>query len=281
MEIFSTQLYEHLTARLTELEQVHSDPVVTAREAVKLITEALHKLREHFLAHPWEDPTDEIRFFKQVKPRFQSRLIYYLKLFHLESHAVTLAQQDFRAFLEDEMDRIRRFFACNQQFCQYYKTGACYLDECFFLRNQVDLNLVDEDFFMALDPEFSTVHSYKVSRMLAYNALNEYIKRRLQAQEAEEQRLREKTPVNWTATKADLVELIYALHAAGAVNHSRVEIHLLARVIETIFGVKLGNCYRAFQDIRSRKKNRTPFLDTLKEMLLQRMETAEVTISGM
>lgn len=278
METYSTKLYEHLTAELTDLESLATDPISKARASVELVTDTLRHLREHFAGYSWDDPREEIMFFKHVKPRFQSRLIYYLKVFHLESHSVALAPDAFKAFLKAELDQIKQFFSRNQAFYQYYKTGAKYLDEWFFLRNQVDLNLMDEDFFMALDPAFSTLHSYKVSRMLAYSALAEYVTRRLYTLEPVHPPACEAPAINWTATKADLIELLYALHSVGAINHSKVDVHILARILEAVFSIKLGDYYRAFQDIRSRKKNRTRFLDLLKEMLLRRMETADLSI---
>lgn len=280
MESYSTKLYEDLTAQLTDLESAQTDPIARARQAVDLVTEALGNLRAHFSGYSWENPREEITFFKHVKPRFQSRLIYYLKVFHLESHCVALTPPACRTFLQEELSRIRQFFSHNQEFYQYYKTGAKYLDEWFFVRNQVDLNLMDDDFFMALDPTFCTVHSYKISRMLAYNALTEYVSRRLDRLEPAPSVSAQYPAINWTATKADLIELLYALHSAGVINHSQVDVRIIARILEAVFSIKLGNYYRAFQDIRNRKKNRTPFLDLLKDTLLRRMETTDLSICG-
>lgn len=278
MEPYVTELYEALQVQLAQLEASDADFISKAREAVALVTASLRDLRQHLSAYQWEAHSEEIHFFKHVKPKFQAKLIYYLRIFHLESRSLVLAADSFKALLEEELACISRFFERNRDFHEYYMTGAGYLDEWFFIRNQFDLNLVDDELFMALDPDFTTVHSYKASRLLAYHALTDYLQGRLYALRMDEGPAQGSCAVSWTAKKTDLVELIYALHAAGVVNHAKADVNLLAKILEAVFGVNLGNYYRAFQDIRARKKNRTPFLDLLKETLLQRMETADLRL---
>jgi len=277
MESYSTQLYEEMTDRLHKLDVLATDPISKAREAVGVIRETLKKLRDRFSCHIWKEPQQEIGFFKHIKPSFQSRLIYHLKIFHLESRYAALTDMQFKALLEEELARIVQFFQQNSEFYQYYITGATYLDECFFIRGQFDLNLVDDELFMALDPQFATVHSYKVSIILAYKALTGYLNSRLSSLEISKPALSKKWKIRWTATKADLIELLYALHSAGVVNHSEVDVSIMAKILEAAFSIDLGNYYRAFQDIRTRKKNRTFFLDRLKKALLMRMDATDLS----
>lgn len=79
----------------------------------------------------------------------------------------------------------------------------------------------------------------------------------------------------WTANKTDLVELIYALHTTGAINSGTADIKEMASVCERLFNIELGDYYRTYLEIRSRKINQTKFLDKLKESLIVRMEKAD------
>lgn len=78
----------------------------------------------------------------------------------------------------------------------------------------------------------------------------------------------------WTAPKASLVEILYALQSTGVFNNGAADIKQLAMWFERNFRISLGNYYHVFQEIRLRKKNRTSFLDQ-KDKLIKRMDDAD------
>ena len=77
---------------------------------------------------------------------------------------------------------------------------------------------------------------------------------------------------NWTGKSIWLVELIYALHSVPVVNGGTVDIKDLIALFEFIFNVKLKRFYDTFITLRGLKKDRTPFLNMLKEAILRRMD---------
>ena len=81
--------------------------------------------------------------------------------------------------------------------------------------------------------------------------------------------------LQWTGAKVSLIELIYSLQTTGVINNGTADIKLLTNFFERTFQVDLGNVYNVFQEMRIRKKNRTSFLDQLKERLIQRMDEAD------
>jgi hypothetical protein len=78
----------------------------------------------------------------------------------------------------------------------------------------------------------------------------------------------------WTDSKIAAIELIYALHSSKSINRGQVDIKDIAAVFERGLHIQLGDLYRAFIEIQIRKKDRTKFLDTLKDGLIQRMDEA-------
>lgn len=81
--------------------------------------------------------------------------------------------------------------------------------------------------------------------------------------------------LQWTAPKTALIELIYGLQAAGACNNGAADIKQITSFFESVFGLELGNVYNVFQEMRLRKKNRTVFLDNLRDRVVQRMDEAD------
>jgi hypothetical protein len=77
--------------------------------------------------------------------------------------------------------------------------------------------------------------------------------------------------VNWTLSKTDLIELIYALHSGGAFNKGTASIAQISRFFESVLHIQLGNTSMTFQEIL-RRKDSTAFLERLKEKLEEHIE---------
>lgn len=165
-------------------------------------------------------------------------------------------------------------------FYQYYKAGKTYLDRQYFLRCPQHPDLTSDRYFFDRDPEFSTSHDFKLSRMIANERLAEYLIGVLEnsGKHPNQSRFEAETsdrPLYWTASKADLTELVYALQGAGCLNNGSVEVKTIATFLEEKFQMPLGHIYRTFLELKGRKKNRTPFLDRLREKLIERMDAAD------
>jgi hypothetical protein len=77
--------------------------------------------------------------------------------------------------------------------------------------------------------------------------------------------------LKWTATKNDLIELLYALHAACCFNDGKASLNRIATVLGEAFGIDLSNFPRDFYEMRTRN-DRTPFIDRLRNLLKWRMD---------
>ncbi len=80
--------------------------------------------------------------------------------------------------------------------------------------------------------------------------------------------------LNWTLSKTDLIELVYALHSGGAFNKGTASIAEIARFFEQVLHIQLGNTSMTFQEIL-RRKDSTAFLERLKEKLEEHIEKIE------
>ena len=123
---------------------------------------------------------------------------------------------------------------------------------------------------IGLDQKFPTPHVLIMAKIYAGNRLYKYLDRKIQGKignKSESQNSMIELP--WTGSKANLVELIYAICESGEV---RCNVAQLTRSFETIFNIDLGNIYKTYEKLRMRKKNRTPFLDNLRDKLDKRMK---------
>jgi hypothetical protein len=280
MKIYK-EIVKKLEGKLDILEIEIEDVLVKAEKGIKFTKQALKDVRDLVTDCEFETVQSEISFFKKTKPRLLSKLIYYVKLFNIESKRPRSSSKSQIKYLNKHIDRLQNYFNDNLEFYQYYRRNATSLDEQYFLRGKADIRLYSDTFHFFTDEQFSTSHDSTVATILAYDMLIVHLKTEIDTLEkyngAETINLPfiKKTKLFWTGHKTDLIELIYALHSCGIINSGTAGIKELAIAAECLFNVNLGNYYHTFVDIRSRKVNNTKFIDMLKEALLKRYQESD------
>jgi hypothetical protein len=130
-----------------------------------------------------------------------------------------------------------------------------------------------------IDLDFRTSHDHKVSQLLANEMLFEYLMKELSLEFKNNNNtishVDTKLKLTWTESKTSLIELIYALNSQGVFENANADIKNIATYFEQIFNVDLGDYYRTYLEIKTRKSGRTKFLDGMKENLLKRMDFAD------
>lgn len=275
------RLLKQLDDQLEFLETEVEDVLSKAEEGVKITKRALEQLRTMALKDNFKSIQNEIHFFKQVKPQVYSKLIYYTMLFNIESKRPRSSNKSQIKYFNKYIDKLQNYFNENIEFYHYFRRGATFLDEQYFLRGKADIRLFPESFAYFLDDKFSTSHDSTVATILAYDMLIVHLKKEIDKLENSNgmetviNPFQNQSRLFWTANKTDLIELIYALQSSGAINSGTADIKEMATACEHLFNIDLGDYYRAYLEIRSRKTNQTKFIDKMKDSLVTRMENAD------
>ncbi len=267
---------QKLVAELDEEDNNYSveisDPIQLSEKLIEVTLLKISKLRAFVKEKGFDKPEDEIHFFKELKPKIVSKLIYYNAIYKIETRRPYGGERSIKKYLNNELSKLKRFFDNNLEFYKYYRTNSSYLDHKYFIRGNFDIKLNLDTFFFESDQTFSTSHDYKVSKIIANDLIQVYLEDQLLSIKRFPD-LKENKPqkVKWTASKSALVELIYALSAYGAFNNGASDIKIISRLFETMFNIELGDIYHTYLEIRNRKINKVKFIDELKEELLKRM----------
>lgn len=274
------KLYQELEEQLNQIETQQEELLNKTESAISLVQHYLNRLKEHIHKYKFISTQEEIMFFKEIKPRFFCRLIYFVKVHHIHLKRPAGGNQPLKKYLQKQLSNLNRYFENNQEFYQYYRTSSTYLDNRYFIRGNHDIRLTLDSFYFETDPRFSTSHDYKVSKILANELLEEYLKKELDTihnngNSSLNPIVIPKVKIRWTESKASLVELIYAMHTASCLNDGTTDIKEIASYFETIFNIKLGDYYGCFKQIKMRKTAPTKFLDTLAEYLRRRIEESD------
>ncbi|MDH6309429.1 hypothetical protein M2451_002685 [Dysgonomonas sp. PFB1-18] len=80
------------------------------------------------------------------------------------------------------------------------------------------------------------------------------------------------TPLYWSGSKSDLVELAYGILETKRFNDGDIDIQEAVRHLSEIFSIPIQDCYDVFRAIRRRTDSRTLYLDEMKARLNQRMD---------
>ncbi|MFT3919955.1 RteC domain-containing protein [Cloacibacterium sp.] len=266
-KFYKKTLYE-LELAINELEIETDCPIQRIEAVIVIIVSSLSKLKQFVLKRDFINIDEEIRFFKHQKPVIVSKLIYYNAIYKIETKK-PYGAKPIRKYLNEELNKLKRFFDNNLEFYKYYRTNNSFIDEKLFVRGKCDIRLWLDTFYFEADHRFSTSHDYKVAKIIANDLIQVYLEDRLN--NINVKKVSDNSLI-WTASKTALTELIYALYSHGAFNNGNTEIKLIAKTFEDAFNIELGDFYHTFMELKARKINRTKFLDRLCEALIKKMD---------
>jgi hypothetical protein len=273
---FSRKVLSELEEELNTIFFDYDNPIIMCEKSIETIVKHFKILKSFVLENEFENDKDEIHFFKIIKPKFTSKLIYFKKVRKLETRKPLGSKRIQREYLDSELNKLNINFTENIEFYNYYRLGGEFIDSKIFIRNNAEINYNLETFYHELDHRFSTTHDYKVASILANEIFQKYIENKIR--NLSENISPYMVPVvdfktlKWTESKTALIETVYALHTQKAFNHGKVGIVEIAKYLEKVFDIELGDIYRVFNEIKNRKINKTKFLDTLSENLNKRFD---------
>ena len=109
------------------------------REMVSYLKGKNRELKEYALAHPFAGDAKEILYFKYYKPALTGRLLYYYRVYQIESGCPACLRVA-EPYYRKAMERAERMMERYLPFYQYYHSGATYRDSYYFLRAKDELS---------------------------------------------------------------------------------------------------------------------------------------------
>ncbi|MDR1503917.1 MAG: RteC domain-containing protein [Prevotella sp.] len=274
MKNFYHEKLQDLNGDLSELSIELDNTIILAEVAIELIQKTLSDLKAFVLNRKFKNEQEEIHFFKALKPKILSKLIYYNSVYKIEAKKPYGGDKIIKKYLNNELSKLKRYFDNNLEFYKYYRTNSTYLDNKYFVRGKHDIKLSLDTYYFESDHNFSTSHDYKVAKILANDLIQVYLEDQLFNIP---QRNKSIAPpnLNWTGSKTALTELIYALHSQAVLDNGNTDIKIIAKYFEKMFDIDLGDFYHTYLELRNRKTNRTKFLDLLRESLIRKMDVQD------
>ncbi len=276
---YSTKIIQNLEIKISEIRLEIDNPIILSEKVIKLTLESLSKLKDFVKKRNFTTTKEEILFFKELKPKILSKLIYYNSIYKIETKKPNGGERIIRKYYNNELDKLKRYFDNNLEFYKYYRTESTYLDEYYFIRGKHNIKLSLDTFYFEADHNFTTSHDYKAAKIIANDLIELYLEDKILnlgiKENKEKSQPNHNLKQNWTGSKVALVELIYALHSEGVFNNGSSDLKDIVEYFETVFNIDLGQYRRVFLEIRARKGGRTKFISSLNETLIKRMDNSD------
>ncbi len=270
-------ILSEIDVEIDEIDLYGYDIVENSLSMVHRLQAVLNDLKTKLQTYSFPAKEDEITFFKTQKPEILGRLLFFYKIYRIETQCPNGSDDVIRSYINRELDNLTYFFNRNLDFYQYYRSHSTLYDEYYFVRGKSDLRLCTDSAQFDKDPNFSTGYDYKVAKIIANEMLRIYLNKRLVKLETNtqvEDNLQKclKYPFRFTGKKVFLIELGYSLVSSGDINNGNVEIKEMMNFLGTVFQVELGDYYAAYIAMKERKKDRAAYLSRLQDSLVKRMD---------
>lgn len=250
-----------LSNEISKIEEGSPSKLIAYNSIIKYCRETLETYRKNIRTFKFKSVSDEIQFFKEEKQIPLSQLIYYINLRSIEMEA-TFSVKYRRKSLSKKIRKINKFLQRNKGFQMYVDLANTNLDKFYFTR-EFQNELPFYDTLLYWDPEFNTSHDILLAYLNAYLRLLPLLQKQIDLLDQPQNEIINNQDLHWTASKVDLIEVIYALHYSGAINNGSSNIIDIVSLFEQIFNKKLENCYKKISEIKGRKGRVTKFLDKI------------------
>ena len=249
-----------------------------AYEMTLYLQDLLFEVKKYISKNGFQNNEEEIQFFRTIKPQILGKLIYYNKVYRIETACPVSNGKIYYSYFSSQLANLKREYIehiCNSDFYRYYRSGRTDRDDTYFKRGNINYHDWLNSIVFEIDPEFSTFYDYKTARIIANELLYTYLLTKINPDENPDAILQKQAnskDIFWTESKNALVELIYALYASAAVSHGKIGVRKISLMFQILFGITFGDLHHAFHRMKTRSGSRTAFLDQLKASLEEYMD---------
>ena len=263
-----------------QLSNLKKDKIKHSKEFILWADTKIEELYDWLKQHNFENENEEIEFFKEIKPRIFSRLIFQKEILRLATNIPSGKKLSLR-FYEDELDKLSKNLNIDPKFYNYFRSDSNECDHLYFTRKTKKSILETENSHIGFDTKISTCYDNKISKILAHDILIIYIENQIKKNKSKikvknkmlPNALEAKSKLHWTRNKTELIELVYALHYSKVINDGNSDLKEIAKEIGRTFNIDIKeNLYRIFTDIKKRKNSNSKFIQGLADTYQKKLE---------
>ncbi len=276
------QVRLQLEKDLEKISAEERNTLYAAKKSLVLIRECCRQLSTLRIQYDFQTKEEEIYFFKGLKCYYYSQLYYHQDILAIEAGMPNGAKKLKQVFLKEHLQKLNEHFSHNRFLYTYHRSEGTERDYQYFspIRRH-DTKFDDYGREIFCEDDYSCMYDFLYARVMSNDRLEKYLHKEIMKLEETEMQPQvtsslHRSKLEWTESKAALVELLYALYSSNCINNGKVDIKELIVSAKYIFpNIEISDHYRIYIDLQNRKNNRTKFIDTLKSSLSERLDREE------
>src|SRR5690606_19505667 len=138
-----------------------------AYEITLYLQDLLFSVKKLITEEGFKNDAEEIHFFRTIKPQILGKLIYYNKVYRIETTCPVSNGKMYYSYFSSQLTNLKREYVehiCNSDFYRYYRSGRTDRDHTYFKRGNINYHDGLNSIVFEIDSSFSTFYDYKVAR---------------------------------------------------------------------------------------------------------------------
>ena len=173
------KLLNNLNDQLSFINLEINNESIRCEHAIEIILKTLEALKTIISKTKFKTDSEEIKFFKEIKPQFTSKLIFYNTLYKIVMKKPNGGTRIVKKYYNNELIKLKAFFNNELEFYKYFRSGSIYLDHKYFLRSKFDIKMSLDSYYFETDRNFATSHDFKVAKILANDLIQLHLENQL------------------------------------------------------------------------------------------------------
>ena len=278
MEIVLNKILSQIHRQEDKLSSQMMQMVDEAYQMTLFLNEMLGTIKAKVIKDNFANEQQEIEFFKNIKPQVLGKLIYYNKVFRIETSCPVSNGEIHQSYYENLLKALKSEYKesiCNEDFYRYYRAGRTDRDHTYFRLGQINYHDGLKSGVFEIDLSFSTYYDNKIAYIIANELLYTYMITKINPEINPDMIMINgdtNKDISWTNSQNALIELIYALYASNSIAYGKIGIRKLALIFQVLFQTPLNDIHHSFHRMKTRAGSRTAFLDQLKISLEEYMD---------
>jgi hypothetical protein len=175
-------LYKQLQTEIDEIHRKTKHPLMAATNCLEVCDKTINKLSTLLKSLNQLDEPGEIEFFKHIKPKFVSLILYYNEIIRIEYRKPIAGKCTIQSYYHNQLQELQQYFVTYNKFYDYYRNGRTEKDKFYFRRRTAKQQVQDLSIgWYVFDETFTTPRDPAVAQILANLLLIDYINARLSA----------------------------------------------------------------------------------------------------
>ena len=136
MEKFTNLYLDEIEKQIKKIERFEINEITKSTRILTFLESKLEEIKSFIVQYDFKTEEEEILFFKEIKPKVISKLIYYMSVYKIEMNRPKGSCSTVETYFLTELDRLKHYFDRNIEIYHYYRTGCTHFDKIYFLKNR-------------------------------------------------------------------------------------------------------------------------------------------------